>query len=108
MSKWEDKSDPEINESVKALLLEKHDKESDFELFFLDILKMSSFDYCNDAAHAWYIITDNKISIEFRDHKSLSPIAKRFGSDSHNVAHGNPLRAAMIVFLEMNGVKPNE
>jgi hypothetical protein len=59
------------------------------------------FDPCNDPADAWPVISENKISIEYRDHKSLAPVAKRFGSNSHNISHENPLRAAMIVFLMM-------
>ncbi len=51
------------------------------------------------ADDAWPIIYDNKISIEYRDHKSLLPVAKRFGSNGHNIADENPLKAAMIVFL---------
>ena len=58
-------------------------------------------DYCNDWRAMGIIIEKYKISIEFRGHKSLDPIAKRFGSDAHNVAHKNLLRAAAIVFLEM-------
>lgn len=59
-------------------------------------------DYCSNSSDAWSIILENKISIEFRDQKSLNPVAKRFGSNSHNIADKNPLRAAMIVFLMMN------
>lgn len=101
MSSWEDKNDSEINESVKALLIEKHNEKSDFDRFFLAILKMSNFDYCNNAKHAWPIILENKIGIDFRDNPKLNPVAKRVGSDMHNVTDKNPLRAAMIVFLMM-------
>ena len=59
-------------------------------------------DYCNNPSDAWPVISANKISIEYRDHKSLAPVAKRFGSNGHNIADKNPLRAAMIVFLMMN------
>lgn len=110
MSEWQNKSNFEINKAVVELINNTDCDGSDFEKFFADAriceLENGSFNPCNDASYAWPIISENKISLEYRDHKSLKPVAKRFGSNSHNIADDNVLRAAMIVYLEMNGVKP--
>ena len=67
------------------------------------------YDYCNNASHAWPIITDNRNRI------GIKPISIAFIWEAYipdfNVdegytmkyltQHENPLRAAMIVFLKM-------
>ena len=114
MSKWQDKTDFEINKAVawlnwKGSTVSMSDTSmpmSSCEVCNGNMIVNANFDPCNNSSDAWSIILENKISIEFRYHKSLNPIAKRFGSNSHNIADKNPLRAAMIVYLEINGVKP--
>lgn len=58
---------------------------------------------CNSAEDAWPIIAANKITIEWRDALKLPPCAKRSGDTRLWVADENPLRAAMCVFLMMQG-----
>ncbi|EPN9562367.1 phage protein NinX family protein [Salmonella enterica subsp. enterica serovar Anatum] len=64
------------------------------------------YDYCNNPADAWPIITENNISI-ILDNPSM-PCATDNARDLFDdagpnvgVAYDNPLRAAMIVFLMM-------
>lgn len=61
-----------------------------------------SRDYCNTPSDAWSIITKNKIDINWGDdvHHALkgAVIASR---GKLSATHSNPLRAAMIVFLQM-------
>lgn len=101
MSELEKSSDREVNCAVARLSAASVNIEFTQEKIMVGEIP----NYCSNPLLAWPIIIENKISIEFRDHKSLDPIAKRFGSNSHNIAHKNPLRAAMIVYLEMNGVE---
>lgn len=60
------------------------------------------FDPCNNILDAWPIITGNKIDINWGDdvHPALkgAVIASR---EKLSATHDNPLRAAMIVFLQM-------
>lgn len=102
MRGWQDKSNFEINKAVKSVLVSKHEKESDFDRFFLDILKSSKLDYCNDAAFAWPII--DKIWTELNSKMPRSCTSK--WQNQIDLNGGNKLRAAMICYLEMNGVKP--
>lgn len=109
MSEWKDKSDFEINKAVAKLLGLKLFEGSVTKKTgdkWVRVIPSRNFDPCNNWADAGPITDGNKISIEYRGHKSLKPVAKRFGSNSHNIADENVLRAAMIVYLEMNGVKP--
>lgn len=58
------------------------------------------FDPCNNAADAWPIIENNKISITC--HQSRDFWAAVF--NRHSMAsHANPLRAAMECYLMMQG-----
>lgn len=66
------------------------------------------FNYCGSPADAWPIIVENKICIE-----SWHPVAEGWCAYRHefvppddfqreyNISGKNPLRCAMIVFLEM-------
>lgn len=111
MSIYENMIDLDINAHVTALEHNCGDWEFNGVEFYHCGIDGSGYfsqpviDYCNSPSDAWPIIINNKVGIEFRDHKSLNPIAKRFGSNSHNVADENLLRAAMIVYLEMNAEK---
>jgi len=105
MINWQEKTDPEINNAVKLVLISKHEKESDFDKFFLKLLKCSDLDYCNNPAFSWTIIQRARISLEFhgRDCTASARVAKGLFIDEVSVfTHKNPLRAAMIVFLMMN------
>jgi hypothetical protein len=61
--------------------------------------KQFIFDPCNNAADAWAIIRENKISIEFYDCGLC--LAFSLNNMQFNAEDKNPLRAAMIVFLMM-------
>jgi len=60
-------------------------------------------DYCNNAADAWPIIVNNKISVYAGrdDDRRGKWGAEGFKTDSPYHFDDNPLRAAMIVFLKM-------
>ena len=67
-------------------------------------------DYCNNAADAWPIIADSKISLHAPRYKegwmaeftgSDEDVNDGFDVDYFESHHANPLRAAMIVFLKM-------
>ena len=116
MSDWQDKSDFEINKAVAELLGFKvkvsswslaAKKEatpySEFlkgDVYYIDTQSenIDLPDYCGNPSDAWPIILENKISMVYLVHGeySLSRGIK------NNAQHKNPLRAAMIVYLEMN------
>jgi hypothetical protein len=65
-------------------------------------------DYCNNAADAWPIIHDNLISINFDNDGYDTPQsswcrATALNGDEYYGDEKRPLRAAMIVFLMMQG-----
>ena len=131
MSKWQDKSDFEINKAVAISL----DKDGSIEsvtqnksklkclnsialIKFKDWDSLEKFDPCNNPSEAWGIIIENKISlIKFDDYDDWIACEQIEDSSHHELGgctingesysdKDNPLRAAMIVYLEMNGVKP--
>ena len=115
MSDWQDKSKLEINKAV-AEIDPRFESCVDVEFFAndendqaVDVVSQGVFictvDYFYNPSDAWPIILESKIAIE--------PIVCFGDLWQANIKHhkevcGNPLRAAMIVYLEMNGVKPNE
>lgn len=126
MSDWQDKSDFEINKAVTvALGVEVTEGE------FLKYQEANKprvpakqdcpvhiwVDYCNNPSDSWPIIIENKISVEYDQscdvwiaHQGDYLMGKYVSACKYRYQHEdkNPLRAAMIVYLEMNGVKPNE
>lgn len=103
MIDFEELSDNEINELVAERLggyagnvhghetaVKVKDQESG-GLFYMEV------DYCNRPQDAWPVIVANKIGIHWNVYlwRAVSD-DQRFNSIS-----GNPLRAAMVVFLEM-------
>ncbi len=56
------------------------------------------FDGCNNPSDAWPIIVKNEIDIQFWHGTKCPPMARYC---DHYYVDKNPLRAAMIVFLEM-------
>ncbi|HDR2728521.1 TPA: DUF2591 domain-containing protein [Enterobacter roggenkampii] len=67
--------------------------------------KGSPFDPCNDPADAWPIITENRIGIiPAPDAGKWKAAHREVGEDDtphHFTQSDKPLRAAMIVFLQM-------
>ena len=109
MSEWQDKSNFEINKAVASIVCDglKVDDGKVFGRINRDgVINVSTIvDYCNNPQDAWPIILENKIAIE--------PIVCFGDLWQANIKHhkevcANPLRAAMIAYLEMKGVKPNE
>ena len=133
MSDWQDKSDFEINKAVAealgftvkvsswSLAAKKESMPySEFlkgDVYYIDTpsKNIDLPDYCSNPQDAWPVILKCEIDI-------LSPSTNATENwfagffDPHSIAVAedikiydkNPLRAAMIVYLEMNGVKPNE
>jgi len=114
MSDWQDKSDFEINKAVAASWL-PCDYDFDEKNETVDLVgyvtylgghgipderieKYGEFNPCENASDAWSIILENNIIIEPR--KGNASLAYIKG-DAPN-EDKNPLRAAMIVYLEMN------
>jgi len=61
-------------------------------------------DYCNEPADAWPIIVGRKINIRFgAEGMACEAQFMQYGHESVECYHANPLRAAMIVFLQMQG-----
>ena len=118
---WDDWSDLEVNKAVyEALGLTPDDLDILVESMPNQLVEAMPFmskayedvciyygkDYCNNPADMWPIIVDNGISIHAQDDyfDTWEATGKQVNDSA---SHKNPLRAAAIVFLEMNGVKPN-
>lgn len=105
MSVWKDKTDFEINKLVgECLGLDLSGITEEINLMY-DSVK----DYCNEPSRAWPII-------ELIFSKGVTLIINDTGVTTGNLGEDlngesldvdcKPLRAAMIVYLEINGVKP--
>lgn len=118
MKTWDDWSDFEINRSItKCLGVEV--PEVDGNWYVADgncIYKTDpngginrtriTNDYCNNPADTWPIIVDNNMWVQ------PDMVGDGFWhvydrDDSYSYKSYNPLRAAAIVFLMMNGATPN-
>lgn len=64
---------------------------------------LDSKDYCNNPADIWPIILNNRLMITPDQTQDLWMVRS---FHTVRVVCQNPLRAAAIAFLEMNGVKP--
>jgi hypothetical protein len=60
--------------------------------------------YCNNPADAWPIIENNRIGVMPSEMKTKELWMSTSGKGSY-AYHENPLRAAMIVFLQMQDAK---
>ena len=60
-------------------------------------------DYCNNPSDAWPIIVANRINVYASEGPDFMPWMA--GCGGFMVSNKNPLRAAMIVFLMMNGAE---
>lgn len=96
MKNYEEMSDFEINCQVHAEVMQ--------------ISGLNSFkakDYCNNPADAWPIIVEHEIDVIQNNGQDCalatnSAVMMFRGDDVFICQHENPLRAAMIVFLQMN------
>ena len=111
MSEWQNKSDFEINKSVSDLLdfdgLIPFFNDNQEVVYLCDkngvdsIYPVRDFNPCNNPADAWPIIIRNEISIVFMpDEWECHALINN--DEAFNTTNKNPLRAAMIVYLEMN------
>lgn len=119
---WDDWSDPDVSKKITELkskfLCDKLNYSVD------ESALIANKDYCNSPAAMWPIIFSKNISViniknttqwfactdvEF-ENICMSPDGSDSGISSMSANHNHyctkPLRAAAIVFLEMNGVKP--
>jgi len=120
MNNWQKKSDFEINKAVSVLeglvdigVVENqvtvHKKTEDQDYYEFEYHK---YDPCNNPSDACPIIFENMISIEFDVETNCDQPAAWCNASSlcgKEILHQNykkPLRAAMIVYLEIKGVKP--
>ena len=65
------------------------------------ILISGVYDPCNNPADAWPIIAENKINIDHRESIKAGVMATKSGNKEIYAVDSNPLRAAMIVYLQM-------
>lgn len=86
MSEWKDRSDEEINIAVNKI-----ENQGGEIIYFI-----------NNDQESWPLINKNEITV-IDYYVDIVACAKGFLARDKN-----ELRAAMIVYLEMNGVKPNE
>ncbi|EJT6941340.1 DUF2591 family protein [Cronobacter sakazakii] len=90
-----------------------YSKLSDFEInnlvdghIYTDVSEAPDTDYCNDPGAAWPIIQRNGISLAKYEHGMWLASSDAYWVDGvewqiDGETHPNPLRAAMIVFLQM-------
>tara|TARA_S200002703_G_scaffold101771_1_gene88200 strand:+ start:1736 stop:2089 length:354 start_codon:yes stop_codon:yes gene_type:complete len=112
---YENKSDLEINKLVaqaKGLIINDDQgaslKAKSSSVLVNCITEQFEFNPCNNPSDAWPIIAENKINLFLEE--SFCTAAKLGESESEDICvqHKNPLRAAMIVYLMMQGGVRNE
>lgn len=113
---YEEMSDFEINQAVTCEMHQCHDwaMNKDGSFYQCGILGESYshqevIDYCNNPSNAWPIIIENRISLTALSAKccrqwEADAVCTR-GLAAPSLSNTNPLRAAMIVFLMMQGEK---
>jgi hypothetical protein len=124
MKTWEDWSDFKVNKAVASKLHGEEWWHIRSTVFTMQLMPTGSggaetrkapVNYCKKPYDMWPIISDNKISLHFgwevKDKWSAIGFTwedRKLGKHptNHDYCHTNPLRAAAIVFLEMNGVRP--
>ena len=105
MKNYEDMSDFEINKAV-ALIVGVTFNDDGEPVRFVECdtgacadFNEIEFDPCNNPEDAWPIITNNFISVIPSTNRDIWFADGQGGETTFDT---NPLRAAMIVFLEMN------
>lgn len=120
MSDWEDKSNEEINAAVTCHVhrCKGWEISEDGRSFYhcgcdgSQYFEISVLDYCGSWGFAGPLIQECEIhlidptSAGLDVEWSASKFYPEIGKDDIEADDENPLRAAMIVYLEMNGVKP--
>lgn len=126
MRSWDDWSDEDLSYSILITIhgeVINHFCLSDCKTYVYDCGVIGESFYCvdlidiNKPADMWPIIVTNGIGVEKETIPFCDDFNEMIESDcweaSHCIrnisySHINPLRAAAIVFLMMNGVTPNE
>lgn len=107
-------SDFEINkrvaiatgQNIKFIFLDDDDNEIGVLVGRKGCREKKDFDPCNNPADAWPIIGGSKINIRFgAEGMACEAQFMQYGHESVECYHANPLRAAMIVFLQMQDAK---
>lgn len=105
MKNYEEMSDFEINKAVALIVGVSFNDDGEPVRFvecdtgsYADFNEIE-FDPCNNPEDAWPIITNNFISVIPSTHRDIWFADGQGGETTFDT---NPLRAAMIVFLEMN------
>lgn len=102
MKDYSEMSDGEINFSVAEITGESAPK-----VFEWGIGRVTP-DYCNNPADAWPIIVANRIALmpDASEHGAHQWWDAQSSCQMHGIQYqANPLRAAMIVYLQMMEVK---
>ena len=100
-------SDQEINVQVARIIHPEREviesKSRPSSACMIGHLPSKGLDYCNNPADAWPIIVEHRINIEWHEWKNgiFRPYALN-NETMKSCYDTNPLRAAMIVFLEMH------
>jgi len=100
MTDYSKLSDREIDRLVLNTIYGVHANDEDIQ----GCWSRGGFKYTSDASDAWPIIVDNGISLEciiVNRHEKTWRAQFKPAYVKHHMNHKNPLRAAMIVFLQM-------
>lgn len=100
MTDYSKLSDREIDRLVLNIIYGVHANDKDIQ----GCWSRGGFKYTSDASDAWPIIVDNGISLEciiVNRHEKTWRAQFKPAHVKHHMNHKNPLRAAMIVFLQM-------
>lgn len=100
MTDYSKLSDREIDRLVLNIIYGVHANDKDIH----GCWSRGGFKYTSDASDAWPIIVDNGISLEciiVNRHEKTWRAQFKPAYVKHHMNHKNPLRAAMIVFLQM-------
>lgn len=109
---WDDWSDEDINRAMTCIVYNCHGWEltKNGTAYYHCGIDSSGYyiqeiiDFCNSPEEMWPIILENRINLNAYDDPDQGWSATT--DTSFFVDSDNPLRAAAIVFLMMNGVKP--
>lgn len=100
MTDYSKLSDREIDRLVLNVIYGIHANDKDIQ----GCWSRGDFKYTSNASDAWPIIVDNGISLEciiVNRHEKTWRAQFKPAYVKHHMNHKNPLRAAMIVFLQM-------
>jgi len=108
MNKWKYKSDFEINKAVAVLeglkVINQRPTPNKSLLIVEGYRWSGSFDPCNNPSDAWRIV--ESIWDDLMDHAGYEGQTDNVWQDTIDLYGCSKLRAAMIVYIEMNGVEP--